>query len=126
MNDLKVVYSKWYTFDNKQYPFPNGLSDEIINRIQTSELIPIGEYDRISALEDQFFFNNPGSNYYFRNSNFYFHCNNGLKRGKFVDHKSSFLSIHRWLIRSYPAGSNSCRLLTRFHTATIDPAARAT
>jgi hypothetical protein len=74
MNDLKVVYSRWYTYNNKRYPFPNGLSDKIINWAQTQELIPVGEYDHITALEDQYFFNNPESNYYFRNSNFYFHC----------------------------------------------------
>jgi len=74
MNDLKVVYSNWYTFENKRYPFPNGFSNKSINSIPTDKLVPTGEFDEILALEDLFFFNNPNSDYYFRNSNFYFHC----------------------------------------------------
>lgn len=71
---LKVVYSKWYTFNNKQYPFANGTSNKFANWALTQALVPSGDFDRIPALEDQYFFNNPNSDYYFRNSNFYFHC----------------------------------------------------
>jgi hypothetical protein len=71
---LKVVYSKWYTFNNNRYPFANGTSDKFAEWAQTQDLVPTGDFDRISALEDYYFFNNANSDYYFRNSNFYFHC----------------------------------------------------
>lgn len=71
---LKVVYSKWYTVNGTKYPFPNGTSDKFVSWALTQELVPSGDFDRIPALENQYFFNNPDSDYYFRNSNFYFHC----------------------------------------------------
>jgi hypothetical protein len=72
MNNIKVVYSKWYTYNNKQYPFPNGTSDRIVEF--TKGLAPTSEFDRFAELESRYYHNEPAFGYYFRNSNFYLHC----------------------------------------------------
>lgn len=69
---LKIVYSKWFTYNNKRYPFANGTSDRIVKL--SSGLAPKGEFDRIPELDEFYYYNDPSSDYYFRNSNFYLHC----------------------------------------------------
>ncbi len=73
---LTVVYSNWYTSNNKDYPLTNGLPLELVCWLRNNEdqIVPVGNFDRIEQLESLFFCNRPESHYYFRNSNFYYHC----------------------------------------------------
>lgn len=72
---LTAVYSNWYTSNGTDYPLPNGMSAELLHWVKTvSQLTPQGPFDRLNDLETRFFYNDPSSHYYFRNSNFYFHC----------------------------------------------------
>lgn len=72
---LTVVYSNWYNINNNDYPLPNGMSKELLRWVlDETTLKPQGPYNRLEELENRFFYNDPTSHYYFRNSNFYFHC----------------------------------------------------
>ena len=75
---LKVVYSKWLSIDNQKFPFPNGNTDQFFcwaqDQIIQNNLKPRGDFDRFDLLDSRYFYNDPSSNYYFRNSNFYFHA----------------------------------------------------
>lgn len=75
---LKIVYSRWLDFSNNSLPFPNANTEEFYNwaqeEVKKNNLEPHGEFDRIDKIDEQYFYNNTQSTYYFRNSNFYFHC----------------------------------------------------
>lgn len=75
---LKIVYSRWLSIDNQKLPFPNGNTDQFFywaqDQIVQNNLKPRGEFDRFELLDSRYFYNDPSSNYYFRNSNFYFHA----------------------------------------------------
>jgi hypothetical protein len=60
---LKLVYSNWYEIDNKLRPFPNGLTEEFCEWASS----------HLKEMDTRYFFNDPTSTYYFRNSNFFYH-----------------------------------------------------
>ena len=80
MNDLKIVYSKWLSVGNKQYPVANGTTDSFAvwaqNEVTAKNLRPTGEFDHFREFDDYFFFNASDykRSYIYRNSNFYLHC----------------------------------------------------
>lgn len=72
---LKLVYSKWFTVGNNAYPYANGTSNEFVEWAKNHSVSSVDTFGRIPQFESHYFFNNNDHpNFYFRNSNFYFHC----------------------------------------------------
>jgi hypothetical protein len=59
---LKIVYSRWVN----SIPLPNGLTNDLASWATKN----------LDKLDSRYFFNDPASSYYFRNSNFHLHCKN--------------------------------------------------
>lgn len=72
---LKLVYSNWFTVGDNIYPYANGTSSEFVEWAKNHRIISVDAFGRIPQFESHYFFNNNDQpNFYFRNSNFYFHC----------------------------------------------------
>lgn len=72
---LNLVYSDWFTVDGNRYPFANGTGKEFITWALSQNIAEVNQEGRIPQFESNFFYSkNHLPNYYFRNSNFYFHC----------------------------------------------------
>jgi hypothetical protein len=72
---LKLVYSKWFTVGDNKYPYANGTSNEFSDWAADQKITFVDSLGRIPQFESHYFFNNNDQpNFYFRNSNFYFHC----------------------------------------------------
>jgi hypothetical protein len=90
---LKLVYSNWYQIRDEKFPIANGLHPEIVKFIQDKileERLNHSNKDflRIKEIDTLYYYNNPKSGYFFRNSNFFYHFNKTFGSSNIIDENS--------------------------------------